>query len=257
MRERNEPAIAAQWARARLRDLEDAYAAGDRGLEQRIVTTSLRYGVLCRFTAFVAVDSRVVNEGGEIRRVTQPVELPSGWEPPADVMAPAMLKMSSVAPVPPPPAAPGHFAPAQAEATAAAPRMPMGFAAMPASLRSRRAVAFDRALTVEDVRALAATEAQRLREAAEAPVWERRDLLDDLASRLHMLVDSLTDAAFQPLRDLVAVLRGDTPVDERWAAALDALTRFAGDAAKPDGTTPAATTSTRQPPPTRKAFWKR
>ena len=75
-----EPAITAQWARGRLRDLEDRYAAGDHGLEQTIVATSLRFGVLCRFTAYVAVDSRVVNEDGETRRVTQPVELPSGWE---------------------------------------------------------------------------------------------------------------------------------------------------------------------------------
>ena len=57
---------------------------GDRdGLEKQIVATSLRYGVLSRFTAFVAVDQRVVNEGGEVHKVTQPVDLPSGWEPPA------------------------------------------------------------------------------------------------------------------------------------------------------------------------------
>jgi Ca-activated chloride channel family protein len=257
VRERSEPALAAQWARARLRDLEDAYAAGDRSLEQRIVTTSLRYGVLCRFTAFVAVDSRVVNEGGEIRRVTQPVELPSGWEAPGDV-APGLLRMtaaSAPASMPPPPSAPARFAPAQAEAAVAPPRMPMGFAAMPATLRGGRAMTMGSAApSLDDVRALAATEAQRLRDAADAPVWERRDLLDDLASRLHMLVDSLTDPAFQPLRDLVTVLQGDTSVDERWAAALDALTRFAGTT---DAATPSATTSTQQTPPARKAFWKR
>ncbi|HET9289563.1 MAG TPA: VIT domain-containing protein, partial [Actinomycetes bacterium] len=51
------PALRATWARAHLRDLEDRYAtdrAPDRELERRIVDTSLRYGVLCRFTAFVA-----------------------------------------------------------------------------------------------------------------------------------------------------------------------------------------------------------
>ena len=42
---------------------------------------SLRYGVLCRFTAFVAVDSRVVTDGAGPHRVTQPVELPAGWDP--------------------------------------------------------------------------------------------------------------------------------------------------------------------------------
>ena len=260
VRERSEPAVAAQWARARLRDLEDAYAAGDHGLEQRIVATSLRYGVLCRFTAFVAVDSRVVNEGGEIRRVTQPVELPSGWEAPADMVMPAMVNLSASAPapVPPPPAGPGRFAPARAQAADAAPRMPMGFAAMPAALRAGKMMsASGAALSLDDGRALAATEAQRLRDAAGSPVWERRDLLDDLASRLHMLVGSLSDPAFQPLRELVTVLQGDTSVDERWAAALDALTRFAGNALKADDPTPPATAATRQPPPARKAFWKR
>jgi Ca-activated chloride channel family protein len=80
------PSLAALWARARIRDLEDRYVVGtgDRsGLEKRIVDTSLRFGVLSRFTAFVAVDQRVVNEGGKVHRVTQPVDLPSGWEPPA------------------------------------------------------------------------------------------------------------------------------------------------------------------------------
>jgi Ca-activated chloride channel family protein len=76
-------ALAAIWARGRLRDLEDAYATGggmDQDLERRIVTTSLRFGVLCRFTAFVAVDTAVVNQGGMVRRVTQPVDAPQGWE---------------------------------------------------------------------------------------------------------------------------------------------------------------------------------
>ena len=74
--------LTATWARAHLRDLEDRYAtdrAPDRELERRIVETSLRYGVLCRFTAFVAADVQVVNEGGVVHRVLQPVEAPAGW----------------------------------------------------------------------------------------------------------------------------------------------------------------------------------
>jgi Ca-activated chloride channel family protein len=76
------PAAASVWARGRLRDLEDRYAI-DRGdaLEKEIVATSLRFGVLCRFTAFVAVDrSEVVNQGGKVHSVVQPVEQPEGWE---------------------------------------------------------------------------------------------------------------------------------------------------------------------------------
>ena len=80
---RDNPAIAAAWARGQVRQLEDRYAAGlgDRSaLEQTIITTSLRFGVLCRFTAYVAVDrAAVVNEGGEVHQITQPVEMPAGW----------------------------------------------------------------------------------------------------------------------------------------------------------------------------------
>ncbi|HEX6523455.1 MAG TPA: VIT domain-containing protein [Streptosporangiaceae bacterium] len=83
-------ASTAIWARAHVRDLEDRYACltgydttETASLEHEITDVSLRYGVLCRFTAFVAVDSRVVTDGKAPHRVTQPVELPSGWEPAA------------------------------------------------------------------------------------------------------------------------------------------------------------------------------
>src|SRR5690606_5483190 len=77
------PAATSIWARAHLRDLEDRYTVGGpEDLEQRIVDTSLRFGVLCRFTAFVAVDSRVATEGGTPHQVVQPVETPRGWAPP-------------------------------------------------------------------------------------------------------------------------------------------------------------------------------
>jgi Ca-activated chloride channel family protein len=77
------PALAVTWARAHLRDLEDRYATDpspDRDLERRIVETSLRFGVLCRFTAFVAADVQVVNQGGTLHRVLQPVDAPAGWD---------------------------------------------------------------------------------------------------------------------------------------------------------------------------------
>ena len=78
------PALGPVWARGRLRDLEDRYTIGAgidaEVIEREIVATSLAHGVLCRFTAFVAVDVRVVNEGGRQRRITQPVALPAGWD---------------------------------------------------------------------------------------------------------------------------------------------------------------------------------
>ena len=82
---RENPAIAAAWARGQIRQLEDRYAAreGREGsLEKAIVALSLRHRVLCRLTAYVAIDrSQVVNEGGVVHRITQPVEMPQGWDP--------------------------------------------------------------------------------------------------------------------------------------------------------------------------------
>jgi Ca-activated chloride channel family protein len=75
-------AASAVWARVRLRELEDRYVVtgGSKELEQEIVATSLRFGVLCRFTAFVAVDrTAAVNPGGQVHQVVQPVEAPAGW----------------------------------------------------------------------------------------------------------------------------------------------------------------------------------
>lgn len=72
--------LAASWARAHLRDLDDRYAAGARELEPEIVRISKQFGVLSRFTAYVAVDQvSTVSPGGKLHRVVQPVESPAGW----------------------------------------------------------------------------------------------------------------------------------------------------------------------------------
>ncbi|MGE0712545.1 MAG: VIT domain-containing protein [Planctomycetota bacterium] len=69
------------WARGWIQELQDVHAVSreDR-VKVYIVQSSLRFGVLSRFTAFVAVDREVVNPGGRLERVEQPRELPSGWE---------------------------------------------------------------------------------------------------------------------------------------------------------------------------------
>jgi Ca-activated chloride channel family protein len=285
-----ETAVVKQWARARLRDLEDAYAAGDRTLEQQIVDTSLRFGVLCRFTAYVAVDERVVNEGGKVRKVTQPVEMPSGWESSAPPMAAGMVLASATSPFPdaamparsaifpPTPPAPGgpapsapRFAPAgaadsgkpalrkagvwlglaqddAADETVAPARRTRPAGGVPAESMARgfgRSVrTFESAAGVglDDVRALATVEAGRLRDAADRPDYERRDLLDDLASRLTVLLTPLGGDEFAPLHDLVTLLTGDGPLDEKWSTALRVLTNFG--------------TAT-QPKRESKPFWKR
>jgi Ca-activated chloride channel family protein len=96
-----DPAVRTCWARARVRDLEDRFAAGlgDTALADQITAVSLRHGVLSRFTAFVAVDrTGHADGGGRPLPAVQPVELPGGW--------------TAAAPVPyasaPRPAAPGR-----------------------------------------------------------------------------------------------------------------------------------------------------
>jgi Ca-activated chloride channel family protein len=83
-RRSHNPAIAPLWARGRVRELEDRFvmARTDRSqLEKQILETSLRFGVLCRFTSFVAVDrAQVVNPGGRVNSITQAVERPDGWD---------------------------------------------------------------------------------------------------------------------------------------------------------------------------------
>jgi Ca-activated chloride channel family protein len=240
VRDCTEPAVTAQWARTRLRELEDRYLTGRHELEQTIVATSLRYGVLCRFTAYVAVDSRVVNEGGNLRRVTQPVESPSGWDmfdPPA---TPGIVLAASTASLRPPVAAPraGGFAPARASAMRSGPQP---FAQIPAGLQSagrgKAATTGGAPLATADLQAIVAVEAARLREAEGRSALERRDLLADLASRLGALLEGRDDAELKPLRDLVDRLKAAGGLPEKWALARETLERFA--------------------PPQRKAFWKR
>ncbi|MCK2220733.1 VWA domain-containing protein [Actinomadura sp. ATCC 31491] len=101
------PALRAVWARAHLRELEDRYAMGEHDLESRIVRVSLDNGVLCRFTAYVAVDTRQVAGGEPEHHVIQPVEPPSGWEMPAPPIGgtfaarAAMMAMPAAAPMMP------------------------------------------------------------------------------------------------------------------------------------------------------------
>ncbi len=77
------PAIASLYAKSLIRDLEDLFREqGDRNkIRKRIIDLSLQHSVLCRFTAFIAVDeSEVVNKDGSIRTVVQPVHQPAEWE---------------------------------------------------------------------------------------------------------------------------------------------------------------------------------
>ncbi len=90
----DDPRFAAVWAREQVRSLEDRYAAGEttQSLRDQIIDTSLEFGVLCRFTSFVAVDRSGDTVEGERHEVMQPVETPEGWQ---RTNRPAMMRAMS------------------------------------------------------------------------------------------------------------------------------------------------------------------
>ena len=220
------PATAAIWARAHLRDLEDAYAVRPTDeLEQRLVSISLRHGVLCRFTAFVAVDSRIVTSGDTPHQVVQPVEIPQGWG--AESAPPPMAPMMAAAPPPAPfPAPPGGAPMPQASRGAAASAFSK---ALPRpSLRSRAGSAPRPApapvggapapaAPAPDVTRLLELELSRLKALTDAPAEERLQHLSDLATRLESL--SLPD-----LTALLEELRNSTDPLSLWPRLIEALT---------------------------------
>lgn len=102
-REVDNPAVRTVWARAYVRQLEDGYAvAGSPELATLIVNASLTYGVLSRFTAFVAVDASDPTSSTAPRPVVQPVEPPSMWPVAKLTMQPFAAGPATVAsPAPP------------------------------------------------------------------------------------------------------------------------------------------------------------
>jgi Ca-activated chloride channel family protein len=282
------PALTAIWARALLRDLEDAYVSGTGGggeLERRITEVSLGFGVLCRFTAYVAVDKRVVTEGGGPRQVVQPVEMPAGWELPTAVppppLHPTMVPMAAPAsapffsrpaampapggpppmmpPMPPsspprPPMSGAPVAPPAQDRAAPAPRpQSAGGGGLARVMRGRGSVrpqapeAAQSSVEAERKRAgsaelqeLAAGEARRLRDAADLPEFERRELLEDLGSRLAVLGIGVLRALAERLTPAAIAAR---PLAELWQEVLAELDKVAGTAPERGAT--------------RGAFWKR
>jgi Ca-activated chloride channel family protein len=100
---------------------------------------------------------------------------------------------------------------------------------------------------------LATQEAAALRAPAAEPEYRRRDLLDDLASRLDALARYLAagDAA-EALRALVTLLRDPArSVAERWDTALSTLDALA------TGLAPHAKPADPAPDRRRGGFWRR
>ena len=252
--------LAPVWARGHLRDLEDRYAAGAQNpheLERQIVAVSLQNKVLCRFTALVAVDSRVVADGGPAHRVIQPVELPSGWDvdqfsgrayAQMDQSMPQRQVQPAAAPLAAAPIPPAGIMPD------ARPAGPAGAVRRQKSARASRHLGFC-STPQAAARAQLADEARLLRAAGTPPRTQRLAILSDLATRLDALVHHLApmfdDSILAPLRELIPALSAcegpnpppDQDLDLLWQRALDVIDAFTG--------TPPTDA------PTREAFWKR
>ncbi len=82
--EASHDSLATLWARTRIDDLMSRDWSGAQngamkpGLQDTIKNIGLEYRLMTQFTSFVAVEERVVNEGGKSKTVEVPVELPDG-----------------------------------------------------------------------------------------------------------------------------------------------------------------------------------
>ncbi|MPZ27723.1 MAG: VWA domain-containing protein [Micromonosporaceae bacterium] len=254
------PALAAAWARAHLRDLEDRYVAGTgpdtEGLERRMILTSRRFSVLCRFTAYVAVDRRTVTDGESPHRVIQPVEPAAGWEllagpsrMPVDAGDPGLVRPAVLESAP---EGGGRF---QAAVQQAAVHQTLGGSGgMLIRPTPGRRIAPPERAPFPELR----TEAERLRAAAGLPEPERRQVLADLASRLEAMLrvkhPDTAGGALARLRTLLDELPGETalhvPSDvltRLWRRMQDLLDELTGGTAL----------SPPEPTPRRRDFWKR
>jgi len=71
--------LATLWARTRIDDLtKQDYQNAKPEIKEQITNLGLEFRLLTQFTSFVAVEERVVTDGGQPRRIEVPVELPDG-----------------------------------------------------------------------------------------------------------------------------------------------------------------------------------
>jgi Ca-activated chloride channel homolog len=82
--EKKNEVIASVWARAKVDRLmgEDWFGAQKGSvnpeLKEEIIKTALDHHIMTQYTSFVAVEEKVVTEGGKAKTVTVPVEVPEG-----------------------------------------------------------------------------------------------------------------------------------------------------------------------------------
>lgn len=76
--------LASLWARRKIDDLMNRDLLGvqrgslDGESKEVITRLGLHYKLMTQYTSFIAVEDRIVNEGGQPRRVEVPVEMPAG-----------------------------------------------------------------------------------------------------------------------------------------------------------------------------------
>ncbi|HEX8367107.1 MAG TPA: TonB family protein [Pyrinomonadaceae bacterium] len=77
--EPNHDVLATLWARTRIDDLTSQdYTNNKPEIRETITNLGLEYRLLTQFTSFVAVEERIVTDGGQPRKIEVPVELPDG-----------------------------------------------------------------------------------------------------------------------------------------------------------------------------------
>jgi Ca-activated chloride channel family protein len=77
--EPNHDVLATLWARTRIDDLTSQdYTNQKPEIRETITNLGLEYRLMTQFTSFVAVEERIVTDGGQPRKIEVPVELPDG-----------------------------------------------------------------------------------------------------------------------------------------------------------------------------------
>lgn len=72
------------WARTKIEELMNKDLKGiqrgkpDKEIKRMITNLGLQFNLMTQFTSFVAVEEKVVNEGGKLKTVIVPVEMPEG-----------------------------------------------------------------------------------------------------------------------------------------------------------------------------------
>jgi Ca-activated chloride channel family protein len=92
--EPNHDVLATLWARTQIADLmSQDYTNNKPETKDTITNLGIEYRLLTEFTSFVAIEERIVTDGGQPRKIEVPVELPDGAS--GDALDPNDSKLST------------------------------------------------------------------------------------------------------------------------------------------------------------------